>query len=375
VAGALSEHIIYLTLPGRNDLYRKAIAQTVKQGDLVADLGAGVGVLGLFCVEAGAAHCWGIDSSDAIFLARDSMARAGLADKYTAIADSTYRVNLPDPVDVIICDHVGFIGFDYGIVPMMRDARRRFLKPGGVMIPQSLDLMVAPVSSDSCLGQAAKWGHDLVPTEFRWLESLGRNLRYPHNFTPAELLGGSSALGHIDFADDEPDFFRFEAVLKIARSGRFDGFAGWFDCQLAGDVRMTNSPLDPASIQRSQAFFPAESSFAVEAGDEVRVTLRFRADDTMIGWTIQPPGGVPAHKLSTFNSTVLTPAELVKDSGKPLALNREGEARAFVLGKVDGQRPAEDIIAEVLAERPDLLPTQQAIRDFVKAVLARNCSV
>lgn len=375
MTSALVEHIDYLTLPGRNTLYRRAIGAALAPGDMVADLGSGVGVLGLFCLEAGAAHCWGIDSSEAIHLARESMERAGLAERYTCIADTTFRTELPQRVDLIICDHVGYMGIDYGIIPLMRDARRRFLKPGGKMIPQALDLMVAPVASDACHTKARMWGDDAIPEPYRWLDELSCNVRYRHNFEPVDLLGAAVHLGRVDFAEDEPGLFRFEAVLKVAEAGRFDGFAGWFDCQLAGDIRMTNSPLDPASIQRPQAFFPARESFAVEAGNEVRVSLRFMAENNIIAWSIEPPGGAPVQKLSTFNSTVMTPADLVRDSGQPLVLSRDGEARAFVLAQVDGQRSGEDIIAKVLAERPDLLPSPQAIRDFVKHVLANDCTV
>ena len=375
MTSALVEHIDYLTLPGRNALYRSAIGATLAPGDTVADLGCGVGVLGLFCLEAGASHCWGIDRSDAIHLARESMERAGLSDQYTCIADSTFQTDLPERVDLIICDHVGYMGIDYGIIPLMRDARRRFLKPGGKMIPQALDLMVAPVESDACNVKARSWGSDAVPEPYRWLDGLSCNLRYCHNFEPADLRGPAVHLGHVVFAEDEPGLFRFDALLTVTKAGRFDGFAVWFDCQLAGDIRMTNSPLDPASILRPQAFFPARQSFAVEAGDVVRVSLRVMAENQIIAWTIAPPGNAPVHKLSTFNSTVMTPADLVRDSGRPLVLSRDGEARAFVLAQVDGVRSGEDIIAKVLADRPDLLPSPQAIRDFVKDVLADDCTV
>jgi type I protein arginine methyltransferase len=372
---ALSEHIEYLTLPGRNALYREAIARVLQPGDKVADLGCGVGVLGMFCLEAGAAHCWGIDSSEAIYLARDTMQRAGMGDRYTCIAGSTFTSDLPEKVDLIICDHVGFFGFDYGIIRLMRDARQRFLKPSGQMVPRSLDLMIAAASSHQCLSKAAAWGREFVPPQYHWLEELGRNVRYNYGYTADELLSSESRLGHISFADDEPELFRFEAVLTITKAGRFDGVAGWFDCELAEGVRMNNSPLDPASIKRGQAFLPARESFEVEVGDEVRVALRFRADDHMIAWTITPPGGAAPHRMSTFNSTVFTPADLVKDTGRALSLSPMGEARAFVLAHVDGARSSEDIAAILLAERPDLFPTEQALRDFVKSVLTRDCSV
>ncbi len=375
MSDVFAEHIEYLTLPGRNALYRQAIAATITPGDRVADLGCGVGVLGLFCLEAGAGKVWGIDSSDAIHVARDVMAKAGFADRYECISGSTFRTALPEQVDLIICDHVGFFGFDYGVVQLMRDARRRFLKPGGAMIPQAIDLMVAGVSSDDCLAKATGWAQDIVPPQYRWLDDPSRNVRYSYAFTAEELIAAPVALGRVDFADDAPDLYRFDAVLIADRAGRFDGIAGWFDCQLAGDVRMTNHPLAPESIRRSQAFLPARESFAVEAGDEIDVSLRFRADDTLIAWTITPPGGGRRQQLSTFNSAVLTPADLVKQPGRPLTLSAEGRARAFVLAQVDGVRSGDEIAARVLAEWPDMLPTEQAMRDFVALVLAHHCAV
>jgi type I protein arginine methyltransferase len=375
MSDALSEHIEYLILPGRNALYRQAIVGTVKPGDMIADLGCGVGVLGLFCLEAGADRVWGIDSSHAIHLARAVMDMAGLADRYVCIGESTFRTSLPEQVDLIICDHVGFFGFDYGIIALMRDARRRFMKPGGTMIPQSLDLVVAGVMSDDCRAKAEAWSLEIVPEPYRSLEALARNVRYSHCYRPEHLIAPPVPLGHIDFADDDTEFYRFEATLTAMRDGRFDGIAGWFDCHLAGDVRMTNDPLAPDSIQRSQAFLPAQESFSVEAGDEIAITIRFRADDTMISWTIQPPHGAPRQQMSTFNSTVLSPADLVKQPDRALALSSEGKARAFVLAQVDGERTGAAITAKVLAEWPDMLPTEQAIRDFVTSVLAHHCAL
>lgn len=372
---ALSEHISYIKLPGRNALYREAILATLKPGNTVADLGCGVGVLGFLCLESGASQVWGIDSSEAIHLARDVMAKIGYADRYHTIAGSTFSTTLPERVDLIICDHVGYFGFDYGIIRLMRDARRRFLKPGGAMIPQAIDLMVAGVSSDACVEKAAAWGRDIVPAPYRWLEGLSRNVRYDHAYSADDLIAAPVTLGHVDLAAEEPDFFRFNAVLTATRPGRFDGIAGWFDCHLAGDVRMTNNPLSPDTIRRAQAFLPAEESFAVEVGDKIAVNLRFRADDSIISWTIQPPRGGRCQQMSTFNSTVLTPADLVKQPNRPLALSAEGKARAFVLAQVDGDRSGDEIAALVLAEWPDMLPTEQAVRDFVASVLARHCAV
>ncbi|MEP3052410.1 MAG: class I SAM-dependent methyltransferase [Erythrobacter sp.] len=369
----LNEHLEYLSLPGRSETYKAAISQAVSQGDLVADLGCGVGVLGIFCLEAGAAEVWGIDSSDAIHLAQEVVQKADLCGVYHCIADSTFRAALPQPVDLIICDHIGFFGFDYGIIELLRDARQRLLKPGGIVIPQAIDLMVAGVFSDACRDRVTAWQGDQIPPEFRWLDEYQRNSKHHHNFLSDELVSQPAPLGHIDLEADDQQLFVFKTNLIAERTGRFDGIAGWFDCLLYGDIRMTNSPVDDASIKRPQAFLPVATPFDVEAGDVIAIAIRFQSDGSMIAWDIKPPNSAPTQKLSTWKGTILTPADLVNKTATPLRLSGRGEAETFILSLIDGQRTAEDITAIVLSQRPAMFPSQQAIRDFVRDELARAC--
>ena len=46
--------------------YRDAINETVKPGDVVADLGSGTGLLSFLCLQAGAARVHAIERSDVI---------------------------------------------------------------------------------------------------------------------------------------------------------------------------------------------------------------------------------------------------------------------------------------------------------------------
>ncbi len=373
MADALSEHIQYLTLPGRSDLYRAAITSEMAEGAHVVDLGCGVGVLGFFCLEAGAAKVWGIDHSDAIHLASEAADRAGFGESYECIADTSFRVTLPQAADLIICDHVGFFGFDYGIIAMLADARARMLAPGGVIMPKAIDLMVAAVSSEKCSALAGRWTNEAVPEHFHWLEEYQRNSRHAYDFTLSELISPASTIGHVAFDADTPENFSFETVLEIAEDGEFHGLAGWFDCHLGGVVRMTNSPLSDASIKRSQAFLPVKQAFSVKQGDTIPVTLRFADDGTMITWSVTPPGGARKQTLSTWRSTILRPENRLEQSGEPLTLSRRGEARAFALGQVNGERSSADIEELVIGQFPDLFPTRSAIHEFVRKALASDC--
>lgn len=60
----------------RMQRYRQAIAQTVRTGDLVADLGTGLGVLALMAVQAGTARVYAVDNRpNALWMARTDSAQ------------------------------------------------------------------------------------------------------------------------------------------------------------------------------------------------------------------------------------------------------------------------------------------------------------
>lgn len=364
----LDEHSEYLALRGRYELFQTAFDKVIQPGHIVADLGCGFGVLGIQCLRAGAARVYGVDYSDAVEIARETVARAGLTDKYHCIRGSTFHLELPEPVDAIVCDHVGHMGIDYGIVEMLGDARR-LLKKGGAVVPRRIELMIAGASSTTARNKADAWTQEAIPAEFAWLHDYQVNSKHPYTFAADELCTPPVPLGSVDLLADNPDYFAFSGELVALRNCRLDGLAVWFRCELAHGVWMTNSPIEPARIDRDQAYLPCASPIKLRAGDRVEITLRFRGDGEVIAWTITPPDGGPRQKLSTWNSKILTSADLAAESLAPPGLNRVGRARFEVLQLVDGERTASEIEEAALQLEPKLFPSETAVRRFVKREL------
>ncbi len=194
----LDEHLGYVADRTRLKQFRAAIAEVVCAGDQVADLGCGSGILGLLCLRAGAGRVFGIDSTAMLEVARETFSRAGLVELAVFIRGQSHRVGLPSPVDVVICDHVGYFGFDYGIVHTLQDARRRFLKPGGRLVPARIRLQLGGVESQTCRDKAEGWGAEGVPAEFHWLRQHTVNAKHAVELPRKALLGAPAALGDID---------------------------------------------------------------------------------------------------------------------------------------------------------------------------------
>lgn len=368
----MQEHIGYISDAVRTEHFRRAIAQAIRPGDVVVDVGCGFAVLGLMCLEAGAAQVWGIDRTDAIEIARETARRAGFGDRYHCIREHSFRAEVPEPADVIICDHVGYFGFDYGVIETMGDARRRFLKPGGKVIPGRITLQLAGISSAECRGKAEAWTAAEIPAPFHWLREYGINSKHPYTFPESAVLTDQRNLGVIDLAAENPEHMLYKVELTASRDGTLDGLGGWFDCELVPGVRMTNSPLAVDRIARDQAFLPFDTPIAVKAGDSIHATVNIRHDSGMIAWTARNARTDERRRQSTWRSQILSEADLAPPQDGALRLSRTGEARRIVIGYIDGKRTAREIEELVLRNHPGLMPSDTESRSFIKSELARS---
>ncbi|OQC17494.1 methyltransferase domain-containing protein [Candidatus Skiveiella danica] len=370
MSSLLDEHLGYVADAIRLDLFRSAIAQTLRPGDRVADVGCGSAVLGLLCLQAGAGHIDAIDSTAAIEIARQSLTKAGWGDKANFIHGTSFQAELPESVDVLICDHVGYFGFDYGLIETLADARRRFLKPGGRLIPGRLRLQLGAVESEKCHQLAEGWAAPGIPGQFHWLRQQGINTKYAVNLQADEVLAGPTELGCIDLRADNPEFFSWTAELTVARDGVMHGLAGWFECELAENVWMTNSPLSAQAIKRSQAFLPIDGPLAVKAGELVSATVMARPADRLIAWDVRHPASGRKFSHSTWLGDLLMHEQLNRTRPDHVPqLSRAARARALVLSYCDGQRSVGQIQEAVLREHPALFPSSTEITRFVAAVL------
>jgi len=114
----------------------------VRPGDIVVDAGSGTGVLGLMAVQAGAAKVYCIElNEEYVEVIKQNARQNGMADKIVTIVGDATSVKLPEKVDVIICEVISG-GFFYEPQLQILQHLRRFLKPGGHVIPEGMDNFV-----------------------------------------------------------------------------------------------------------------------------------------------------------------------------------------------------------------------------------------
>lgn len=369
----LDEHLGYLRDSVRLQRFRAAVDKVVSPGARVVDLGCGSGILGMLCLRAGASHVDAIDASAAIELARQAYERQGWGPFVHFIHDSSFRVELEERADVVICDHVGYFGIDYGLIETLTDARRRFLKPGGRVVPQRLQLQLALAQSEAGHKLAQAWNEPDVPPDFRWVRSLGVNAKYPVNLRREDILSTPVDLAAIDLGTESPEFFSWALELEVTHSGVAHGLAGWFDCELVDGIFMSNSPFSAEPIRRPQAFFPLDEAWVVEQGDRLNVALQARPQDHLYAWEVKHLRTGRSVRLSTWLGDLLNADRIRKTrpDAKP-TLTRTARARQTVLACCDGTRTVREILAVVTTQHSSLFPSPGEAERFVLSVLSAN---
>ena len=379
----INEHRIYLSDHARLAAYSAAISQAVRPGDVVLDLGCGTGILGLLACRAGAARVYAIDATGMIEIARRLARDNGFTDRIVHLNTLSLDARLPEPVDVVMCDQMGCFGIDAGVVEYMTDARERFLRPGGTLIPQRLTLMVAPVEKTDLRPQVEFWNTAPAGFEFGSVRKWAVNNSYAAKFQTGQFLSEPVPGTTLDLLSASTHAFTFAVALHVQRSGTFEGIAGWFSAELAPGVTMSNSPLDADAIDRHAAFFPVDRPVPVRGGDVIDLELHIIPLEKVVTWKAsvrRPLEGdagqavpVAAFVHSTFNGLLMAREHLLKTrpSFQP-TLTRRGHARASALALCNGQRPLTEIEETLFETYQDVFPRRDQLSAFLSELVTRD---
>lgn len=368
----LDEHRQLLGDQQRIDVLSRAIAAIVRPGDVVLDVASGTGILGLLACRAGASRVYCVEQSGIVELARELARANGFDDRMHVIMAHSSWAELPERVDVVVCDQIGHFGFEAGLIETVADVRRRLLKPEGRMMPARVTLWTGLVELPSLRAELEFWTKPLSGLDFSPGGNMAANSGHPLTLAPECLLGAGKPACHIDLSTAEDSPFGFTTILTASRDGMLDGIGGWFVADLGGGVTMTNAPDRAERIDRRNVVFPIERPVHVRAGDEVTVSMRIRPSDLLVHWTVRVRGGEHRFSHSTLSGMLLTREELQRTNPHSVPqLTERGEARKTVLALCDGARSLECIEREVYGRHRPLFRDYADAQLFVAEVVTR----
>lgn len=355
--------------------YREALQRCVHSHATVLDLGAGTGIFALLACRFGAAHVYAIEAGDVIQVAREIAVANGLGDRISFFHDPSSRVTLPERVDVIVSDLRGALPLYGDHIPSIIDARRRFLKPGGRLIPRCDEIWVAPVESNEIYGElVSPWEATEVDLDMSAARRLVTHLVHPRRVAADRLLADGQRWATIDYTSVDSADAGADVDFAIEREGILHGFILWFDSVLTEGVSLSNAPEETELIYGG-VFLPLAEPVEMRSADRVSLGLNARVigRDYMWRWITGVVGrdGVERRRFSqsTFLGMPLSKGTLSRAAVDATPeLSCDGNIDRDALALMDGKRSLADIAQLIFERYPQAFESRRAALDRVVAL-------
>ncbi len=378
-AYSLHEYAAMFADPARARAYVAALEAAIREGTVMVDLGAGPGLFSLLACRLGARRVYAIEASPAVELARWLAADNGFAERIVCYEALSSEVTLPERADVLLADLRGAMPFFERAVESVIDARTRFLKPGGTIIPRRDTLWAAVVHAphpyDSVVRPWTENAHGL---------DLHRGLHLAVNEWISIGHGKDTPLSEpvswaaIDYASVSTAAVTGTAACPVTRAGAAHGVVAWFDSEFGDGIVLSNAPENPGTVY-GRAFFPWPTPHELQVGDTVVVNFRVLpgAGDPVWTWetSIRDRHGEEraAHRQSTFFGQILPAADRERRAHPHVpVLSADGQIERDTLVAIDGRRTLGEIATLLREKYPEVFDTWEQALDRAADVSGNN---
>lgn len=346
----------------RMDAYTEALRKSINNKSVVLDLGTGTGIFALLACQFGAKRVYAIDINPAIHVAKKIASENGFSDKIIFFNEISTNVKLPEKVDIIVSDLRGKLPLLGNNIKTLTDARKRFLKKNGKLIPERDKIWAALVESPSNYRKIVSiWESKKYKITQTTAKKICLNNIYHYRVGIDHLISNSSLWQNIDFKTVNKNNFKKKLIFKTKRKGIVHGIFIWFDSNLINDVKLINSPMVRGSNVYGRAFFPLLKPAEITKGDLFIVDLSANLVSGEYIWSWKTEIYTKSKKTlkakfnqSTFFGSPISPTNLVKRAHyfKPV-INENGKLDLMILKMILKRNKLLDIAKKINTNFPE----------------------
>jgi len=260
----------------RTTTYRDAFLHNPSdfKDKIVLDVGCGSAILSFFAVQAGAKKVYGVDASDIIDEARKVVEHNKLTDKIILIKGKIEDIQLPEKVDIIISEWMGYFLLYESMLPSVLLARDKWLVQGGKIYPTEANIYIAPFEDEDIYAERVSYWENVYGIDYSpiipyakkcsFIEPLVEHISptkelscFPYKILSIDCLTASS---------DNIKTFTSPFELKSIGKANVHGFVGYFDVIFKGTdktIKLSTSPQSGITHWRQCLFF-FDDPFSVE---------------------------------------------------------------------------------------------------------------
>ena len=367
-----------LAQPERLSKMREAIGKAVTPGDIVIDIGTGIGTYAVMAAQAGASVVYALEPDRVADVAARVFEINGVRDRIVLLRQRTDETDLPEQADLIITEDFAPWFFDDHLYHLFVSSRSRILKEKGGVIPARIRVRgvpwggpppgIDPASDVTPQINRSLWksragssdfdlsdihGVDLSP-----LEETVLNTPDAAGIPPGGALAEGVDLFEWDLARLAPEPGETAVTWEATRSGMVWGLGLWMDMTLWPGIEYSNAP-DTGEMSWGQGHFPLSSPLPVDVGTVLEGEIDYQNDPTGMvwwRWKIQiegDPGSL--REGNTFKALMIgeNRRRSLAETGH-LPLNQWAAVDAFLLQQLQGKSLPE-AAAAALETFPDIV--------------------
>ncbi|KAM8930987.1 protein arginine N-methyltransferase 6 [Pelodytes ibericus] len=277
----------------RTNAYKMAILQskTGLHDKTVLDVGAGTGILSIFCAQAGAKKVYAVEASAVSQLACKVVKLNGMEDKVEIINSSIESTEIPEKVDAIVSEWMGYALMYESMLNSLIYARDKWLKPGGLILPSCADIFIAPINDPKTESRLDFWSEvkGMYGVDMSCMRTFARTCvmnkeMAVHTVFPEDVLSFPVKFASLDLTTATQD-----EVAKIHGSFKFrcfgsslmHGFAVWFSVNFPGEkvINLSTSPYGEETHWK-QTLLYLDEEVQVEQDSEVCGNITMTPSET-----------------------------------------------------------------------------------------------
>lgn len=264
----------------RMDRYRRAILNNkhLFKDKVVLDVGCGTGILSMWAAKAGARRVFGVDMASIADQARAIVKANGHDDVVTIIRGKIEEVKLPEKVDIIISEWMGYFLLYESMMDSVLIARDKWLKKGGLLFPDKASLYVCAIEDAEYRRDKIEFWDDVEGFDMSCIKEMALLEPLVDTCEPEQIISSAAKILEVDIytvTKEQLDFTNnFE--VRLMRSDFVHALVAYFTVTFSEThtkIRLDTSPRAPYTHWKQTVLY-LQDPFIANKNETIKGTIK-----------------------------------------------------------------------------------------------------
>ncbi|XP_059432182.1 probable protein arginine N-methyltransferase 1 isoform X2 [Corylus avellana] len=236
----------------RTKTYQNVIYQNkfLYKDKVVLDVGAGTGILSLFCARAGAKHVYAVECSHMADMAKEIVEANGYSNVITVLKGKVEEIELPvAKVDIIISEWMGYFLLFENMLNTVLYARDKWLAEDGVVLPDKTSLYLTAIEDAEYKDDKIEFWNNVYGFDMSCIKKQALMEPLVDTVDQNQIVTNCELLKIMDISKMAPGDASFTAPFKLVaeRDDYIHALVAYFDVTFSKCHKLTGFSTGPRS--------------------------------------------------------------------------------------------------------------------------------